>query len=97
LEVTAGGKKSNKQTSTGKIATISLAEKFRRYQNIALERNIVSTSLDNIRPTSTELFLFNNSISELEKKFQFKLDEYEIEKHRCFLKKEVCTVSFKKF
>jgi hypothetical protein len=87
LEAKAGGKNLSKWVSTIKIPDISTNEMFRKYQSVAILNNEVELGLEALDIELTEVESFDSIITELDKRFQFKNDESQINVHKQLLKR----------
>jgi hypothetical protein len=88
MEAKTEGKGTRKRTSTIKAPSISLAEKFRRYQKSVIENNQVILGLELVDIDLSDLNEFNGHFAQLESKYKLKLDSSQIEEKRVELKKK---------
>ena len=88
LEAAIEEKDFDKWISTIKLPNISIAEKFRRYQRETIKNNQVTIGLDLVDIDSSDLNDFNKLVSELDNKFDFHVNDSQIEKQQKLLKEK---------
>ncbi len=83
-----GKKAQNKTVSTYKIPDLSLAEKFRLYQEKTIREGQVALGLESADVDLSELDAFNKSVAALESQWGMRTDPAQLEQQRALLKKK---------
>lgn len=83
-----GKKAQSKTVSTYKIPDLSLAEKFRLYQEKTIREGQVALGLESAEVDLSDLEAFNRSIAALESQWGMRTDPAQLEQQRALLKKK---------
>jgi hypothetical protein len=88
IESKVGGKDISKWISTIKLPDISTAEMFRRWQRETIKNGQIILGLELVDIDLSDLEAFDTLLSQLKSKFDFQLEEPQVNQHRAALKRK---------